>query len=117
MFGIGFYEFALILVIAIIALGPDKMPKAIVEFAKILKTVKKTINEAKSAFDSELKIDELRDEAKKMQNGILDTTKSVRQKLTFDDLEELKTEVKSATDTAKSQFDEIKSSEKKDKNV
>jgi len=49
MFGIGFTELLLIAIIAILFLGPDKLPTALVDMAKFIKSVKKTIGEAKSS--------------------------------------------------------------------
>ena len=48
MFGIGFTELLLISVIAILFLGPDKLPGALVEMAKFIKGVKKTISDENS---------------------------------------------------------------------
>jgi len=63
MFGIGFTEILLIAIIAILFLGPDKLPEAMVQVAKFFKGVKKTINEAKGALDEEMKIADLKEEA------------------------------------------------------
>ena len=56
MFGISMPEITVILIIAIIVLGPEKLPKVLVELAKYFKVIKKTINDAKSSFDQELRI-------------------------------------------------------------
>ncbi|HHH18916.1 MAG TPA: Sec-independent protein translocase subunit TatB [Campylobacterales bacterium] len=63
MFGMGFTEILLIAVVAILFLGPDKLPDAMVKVAKFIKGAKNAITEAKSAIDSEVKISELKDEA------------------------------------------------------
>ncbi len=56
MFGLGFMEIVLILIVAILFLGPDKLPKAMVEIAKFIKSFKKGVHDAKSVIDEELKI-------------------------------------------------------------
>lgn len=61
MFGIGFSEFLLIVIIGIIFLGPDKLPKAIMEIAKFIKAVKKTANDIKDDVDKELAITEAKE--------------------------------------------------------
>jgi sec-independent protein translocase protein TatB len=63
MFGIGFTEILLISVIAILFLGPDKLPEAMIQIAKFIKSVKKTVNDAKSSLDEEMKIGDLKNEA------------------------------------------------------
>ncbi|MCB4759011.1 MAG: Sec-independent protein translocase protein TatB [Sulfurovum sp.] len=63
MFGIGFTEILLIAIIAILFLGPDKLPEAMVQIAKFFKSIKKTINEAKSSLEEEMRIADLKEEA------------------------------------------------------
>lgn len=70
MFGMGFFEICMVLVIAVIFLGPDKLPKAMVDLAKFFKTIKKTMDEAKSSLDEELKLQELKQEALEYKNSI-----------------------------------------------
>jgi len=63
MFGIGFTELLLISIIAILFLGPDKLPEAMVQIAKFIKSVKNTVNDAKGALEEEMKVADLKDEA------------------------------------------------------
>jgi len=63
MFGMGLSEIFFIIVIAILFLGPDKLPDAMVQIAKFFKSIKRTVNDAKSSFEEELKISELKEEA------------------------------------------------------
>lgn len=63
MFGIGFTELLLISIVAILFLGPDKLPQAMIEVAKFIKGVKKTVSEAKSSLEEEMKIADLKEEA------------------------------------------------------
>jgi len=63
MFGMGFTEILFIAVIAILFLGPDKLPDAMIQVAKLFKSISKTVNEAKSSFEEEIRIKELREEA------------------------------------------------------
>ena len=99
MFGISFPEMTLILVIAVIALGPEKLPKALVEIAKYFKVIKKAVNDAKSNFEQEVKIAELKEDAKKYKDSIENATNSVRKKLTFEELDEIKKNLNSAKDS------------------
>jgi len=63
MFGIGFTELLLIAIIAILFLGPDKLPEAMVQIAKFFKSVKRTVNDAKSSLEEEMRIADLKEEA------------------------------------------------------
>ena len=77
MFGMGFMEIFLIAIIAIIALGPEKLPTAMVEVAKFLKKFKSGVADAKSTLDSELNITEMKEEANKFKAQIEDTKMSM----------------------------------------
>ena len=81
MFGIGFTEILLISIIAILFLGPDKLPEAMVQIAKFIKGVKKTVGDAKSALDEEMRIADLKEEAlnyKKQLDSATDELKSFK---------------------------------------
>jgi sec-independent protein translocase protein TatB len=91
MFGIGFTEILLISIIAILFLGPDKLPTALVEIAKFIKSVKKTIGEAKSSLEEEMKIADLKDEAlnyKKQLDSATSELKSFKN-IDFDDMSDI----------------------------
>ena len=70
MFGMGFMEIMLILIVAVIALGPEKLPTAAVDIAKFLKKMKSSVDDAKSSIDSELSKSGLRDEATNFKNNM-----------------------------------------------
>jgi len=63
MFGMGFTEILFIAVIAIIFLGPDKLPSAMVEIAKFIRNTKNAITEAKNTLNEEVNLEELKREA------------------------------------------------------
>merc|ERR1711941_250805 len=65
-------EILLIAVIAIIALGPEKLPSAMVDIAKFLKKFKSGVEDAKSSLDNELNISEMKAEAAKYKAQIED---------------------------------------------
>jgi sec-independent protein translocase protein TatB len=77
MFGMGFMEILLIAIIAVIALGPDKLPTAMVQIAKFIKKFKTGLEDAKSTLDSELNISEMKAEATKFKSQIEDTKASL----------------------------------------
>ena len=59
----GFTEILFIAVVAIIFLGPDKLPGAMVDIAKFIKNMKNAIGDAKNALNEEVNFDELKREA------------------------------------------------------
>ena len=63
MFGMDMGELLVIAIVAIIFLGPDKLPDAMVKVAKFFKSFKNSINDVKNSFEQEMKIQELKEEA------------------------------------------------------
>ncbi|MCV6607579.1 MAG: Sec-independent protein translocase protein TatB [Campylobacterales bacterium] len=77
MFGMGLGEILLVAIIAIVFLGPDKLPEAMVKTAKFFKKIKITVDDAKSTLEEEIGIDEVKKEAEKYQKQIEDVTHTV----------------------------------------
>ncbi|WQW71258.1 Sec-independent protein translocase protein TatB [Helicobacter pylori] len=67
MFGMGFFEILVVLIVAIIFLGPEKFPQAVVDVVKFFRTVKKTLNDAKDTLDKEINIEEIKKETLEYQ--------------------------------------------------
>ncbi len=88
MFGIGFTELLLIAVIAILFLGPDKLPEAMVQIAKLFKSVKKTVNEAKSSLEEEMRIADLKEEAMSYKRQLDSATEELQgfKNISMDDI-------------------------------
>lgn len=84
MFGMGITEILLIAIVAVIALGPEKLPDAMVKIARLFNSVKKGLNDAKTTLDNELNIKELKDEANKFKAQIEDTKASLSVDTKFD---------------------------------
>ena len=102
MFGMGFMEIMLIAIIAVIALGPEKLPSAMVNMAKMFKKIKSGVDDAKSSLDNELNITKMKDEADKLKAQLsysTDTLSSGLDNILNDDeikndKAEVKTEIK-----------------------
>ncbi|QKE26155.1 twin arginine translocation system, TatB protein [Arcobacter aquimarinus] len=73
----GFMEIFLIAIVAIIALGPDKLPTAMVEIAKFINKFKNGLADAKTTLDNELNISEMKAEANKFKSQIEETKASL----------------------------------------
>ncbi len=72
MFGMGFTEILIIAVIAILFMGPDKLPGAMVEIAKFFRTVKKTVGSVKETLEEEMNVSEIKQEALAYKKELLD---------------------------------------------
>lgn len=116
MFGMGFMEIFLIAIVAIIALGPDKLPTAMVEIAKFINKFKNGLADAKTTLDNELNISEMKAEANKFKSQIEETKASLSMDSKIDlglnDI--LNDDIKSSTNEKKveTQIVEEKKSEK-----
>ena len=107
MLGMGIGEILIVAIVAVIVLGPDKLPSAMVNIAKFFKLFKQTINGAKSTFEQEIKIAELKEDAKKYKDSLTGSIDGARTKLTFEELDELKSNVTNITGTAQKSLADI----------
>ena len=90
MFGIGFFEILIILVVAVIFLGPDKLPQAIVDFVKFFRALKRSINEAKDTLDKELEISKLASEVEGIKSQFETQMDSITKDIDLGNLQEIK---------------------------
>lgn len=56
MFGMGITEIFLIAIVAVLFLGPDKLPSTMIEIAKFFRSVKGTVNSAKATIEDEIRL-------------------------------------------------------------
>jgi sec-independent protein translocase protein TatB len=100
MFGMGFSEILMIAIVAIVFLGPDKLPQFLIDIAKFFKSVKRAINDAKMNLEREVQISELKEEAlsyKERFGSVADDLKSITAELEEDPMAEVE-EIKRATE-------------------
>lgn len=83
-------EIIVILIVAILVLGPEKLPSTAVQIAKILKALKRQVDEAKESINRELRISELQQEAQKYKDELSEYNQNIRKKLSFEEFDELK---------------------------
>ncbi|EAK6464520.1 Sec-independent protein translocase subunit TatB [Campylobacter coli] len=88
-----FGEIIVILIVAILVLGPDKLPEAIVQIAKILKALKRNIDDAKLSIEKEVRINDLKEEAKKYKDEFSSANENIRKKLSFEEFDDLKRDI------------------------
>ena len=72
MFGMGFTEILIIAVIAILFLGPDKLPSAMVDIAKFFRQMKKTVGSMKDTLEEEMNVSEIKQEALAYKKELLE---------------------------------------------
>jgi len=63
MFGMGFTEILSIAVIAILFIGPDKLPGTMIDIAKFFRNIKSTIGSVKETLESEINVSDIKKEA------------------------------------------------------
>ena len=78
MFGMGFTEILIIAVVAILFLGPDKLPSAMVEIAKFFKNTKNVIGTMKDTLEEEMNVKSIKEEALSYKKELLDATNQVK---------------------------------------
>ena len=88
MFGMGFAEILIIGVIAILFLGPDKLPETMVQIAKFFKSVKTTVASAKSSIEEELHIQEIKEEANSYKRQLTEASNELGRVSGVEDLKE-----------------------------
>ena len=78
MFGMGFTEILLIAVIAILFLGPEKLPSTMIEIAKFFRNVKNTVGSVKDSIEDEMHISDIKKEALAYKQELLNATEQVQ---------------------------------------
>lgn len=85
---IGFLELLLIGIVALVVLGPDKLPGAVRSAAKTIRTIKATVGGIKSDVSEQLRIHELHENLRKAeQMGMKDLPADVQ--ASVDELKQL----------------------------
>ncbi|MBN2782309.1 MAG: Sec-independent protein translocase subunit TatB [Campylobacterales bacterium] len=80
MFGMGFTEIMVIAVIAILFLGPDKLPQAMVEIAKFFRNTKNTLSTVKDSLEQEMNVSEIKQEALAYKKELEKASEDVKKK-------------------------------------
>lgn len=75
MFDVGFSEMMVIAVIALIVLGPEKLPKVARTLGHLLGRMQRYVNDVKSDINREIELDDLR----KLQSSMQETARSIEQ--------------------------------------
>ncbi|WP_440903494.1 Sec-independent protein translocase protein TatB [Catenovulum sp. SX2] len=79
MLDIGFWELILIGIVALVVLGPDKLPGAVRSVASVMRNVRQTANNLKAELNHELRVSELHQQLKQAeQKGMNNLNESER---------------------------------------
>ena len=89
MFDIGFSELIVIAIVALVVIGPEKLPKVARTLGLLLGRAQRYVNDVKSDINREMQLDEL----KKLQSQVTDSARS------------LEDSVRKEYDTARSAFE------------
>lgn len=86
MFGLGFTEILIIGVIAILFLGPDKLPQTMIEIAKFFRSVKRTVASAKESLEEEMHISDMKEEAMNYKKELTSASSELARLTNLDDI-------------------------------
>ena len=77
MFDIGFSELVVIAVVALIVIGPERLPKAARTMGHLFGRLQRYVNDVKADINREIELDELRKLQKEVQTAAADLKSSV----------------------------------------
>ena len=77
MFDVGFSEIVVIAVVALIVIGPERLPKAARTLGHLFGRLQRYVNDVKSDISREIELDELRKLQKEVQTAAADLKSSV----------------------------------------
>ena len=113
MLDFSFGEILVIAVIAVIFLGPDKLPQTFVKIAKFLRAVKKTINDAKDTLDREIHITEMKQDALEYKKKFEDSALKLKDDIIESaNLEPTKSKLQNELEGLKNEIESLKVADK-----
>ncbi|WP_345984674.1 Sec-independent protein translocase protein TatB [Sulfurimonas sp. HSL-1656] len=86
MFGMGFSEILIIAIIAILFLGPDKLPQTMVDIARFFRSAKRTLASAKASIEEELHVDDIKREVNSYKDNLLEEKEKLSKASAFTEL-------------------------------
>jgi sec-independent protein translocase protein TatB len=103
MFDIGFSEMIVIAVIALIVLGPEKLPRVARTAGHLLGRMQRYVNDVKADINREIELDELRKLQKEMQSTAQSIEQTVR-----GEFNAVENELKAVGDTAQKALADVR---------
>ena len=77
MFDFGFWELALVLIISLIVLGPERLPIFASQLGSLLKKIKDFANSVKTNMENESRMKDLKNIIEKQKNELSEFEKSI----------------------------------------
>tara|TARA_X000001036_G_scaffold370339_1_gene356806 strand:- start:1406 stop:1654 length:249 start_codon:yes stop_codon:yes gene_type:complete len=77
MFDFGFWELALVLIISLIVLGPERLPIFASQLGSLLKKIKDFANSVKTNIENESRMKDLKNIIEKQKNELSEFEKSI----------------------------------------
>jgi sec-independent protein translocase protein TatB len=103
MFDVGFSEILVIAVVALIVIGPERLPKVARTLGHMFGRLQRYVNEVKADINREMELDELR----KLQGQVRDAARDIEQSVTS-----AASEVESGVRSVEAQLNEAAAGEK-----
>jgi sec-independent protein translocase protein TatB len=100
MFDVGFSELLVIAIVALVVIGPERLPKVARTAGHLLGRLQRYVNDVKSDINREMQLDEL----KKLQAEVQESARGIERSVNT----EMQTAQQSLDHTAQSVTDEIK---------
>lgn len=109
MFGVSGGELFFIIIIAIMLLGPDKIPDAMRTFGKFMASVKNASNEIKSEINKSGELNDLQSSIKNITNPIANEVEKLKSNIAkeIEIKPEVLTDINSETEKIKENFDDL----------
>jgi sec-independent protein translocase protein TatB len=95
MFDIGFSELMIVAVVALIVIGPERLPKVARTLGHLFGRMQRYVSDVKADISREMELDELR----KLQGSMQDAARSIEQSVTRE-ISETQTELNKIADVA-----------------
>ncbi len=93
MFGMSFGEILVIAIIAILFVGPDKLPEMMMQIAKFFRSFKKGVNDVKESIEQEVHLQELKEEAISYREQLEKSVKDIKEDKEIDVIDSAKEEI------------------------
>jgi sec-independent protein translocase protein TatB len=100
MFDIGFSELVVIAIVALVVIGPERLPKVARTAGHLLGRLQRYVNDVKSDINREMQLDEL----KKLQAEVQESARNLERSVSS----EMQSAQQSINQTAQSMGDEVK---------
>jgi sec-independent protein translocase protein TatB len=99
MFDVGFSELLVIGIVALIVIGPEKLPTVARTLGHLLGRAQRYVNDVKSDINREMQLDELKKLQSQLQTDVADSARAFEQTV-HHEIQEAKTAVAAVAETA-----------------